>query len=76
MGFNSGFKGLSKINLALKPYDTAQEARMNFMNWYLHGKDTGEMDYTIFPCKQTSWFNFMNMCTLRINGTVLQKTPH
>jgi hypothetical protein len=49
----------SKINLAPKPYETAQVTGLNFMNWYLYGKDNGEMDSKIFQGKDTAWLKLL-----------------
>lgn len=63
----------SSRTVAYKIYDKDRKARLNLVNWYLQGVDTGELDLTLVLFNGGDCFHVGGYVKSQNTGTVLQK---
>jgi len=49
---------LYKTTMDNKLYNTDHEAKLNFVDWYLHREHAGEIDPTLSPFSGEAWSHF------------------
>jgi hypothetical protein len=49
---------------------TTQSWRLNFVNWYLHGVHTGELDHTLYPFSDKAWLHVSEYVNFQRNSFI------